>query len=128
MIHPRDLEVRKQGAVTVVRFREHRIYDDLVVKRVTDALHDLTSQPGCQHLLLNLAGVVSPSSLLIGNLVAILRRMESKGGTLKLCNVDPEVQRMLRVMRLDGLFNLRENEPEGLLAVAGSCSARTIGE
>ena len=116
--YQRYLEVRQQEAVTVVRFKEHRIYDDLVVKRITDALHDLTRQTDCQHLLLSLAGVVSPSSLLIGNLVVILSRMEKKGGKLRLCDVGPEIRRMFGVMRLDSLFDIRESEADGLLAFA----------
>ena len=110
------LDVRKQGDVTVVCMGRQRLHDDVVLKRITDELHAVLDGPNCRYLLVNLEGVVPPSSKLIGNLITLHRKMKAKGGKLGLCHVESEVERTLRVMNLHQLFAIWESESDGLLA------------
>ena len=116
------LDVRKQGEVTVVCMGQQRIHDNVVLKRITDEIHAVLDGPNCQYLLLNLEGVMPPLSKLIGNLVALHRKMKAKGGKFGLCRVESEVDRTLRVMHLHQMFPIWESEDDGVLALEETAS------
>ena len=117
------LDVRKQGEVTVVCLGRQRIHDEVVLKRITDELRGVADGPDSQYLLLNLEGVVPPLSKLIGNLIALHRKMKAKGGKFGLCHVESEVERTLRIMKLHQLFEIWESEDDGVLAFEETASA-----
>ena len=117
------LDVRKQGEVTVVCLGRQRIRDEVELKQITDELYGVADGPDSRYLLLNLAGVVPPLSKLIGNLVALHRKMKAKGGKFGLCHVESEVERTLRVMHLHQMFPIWESECDGVLALEETASA-----
>jgi anti-anti-sigma regulatory factor len=53
---------------------------------------------------------------MLGKLLMVKRRMESKGGKLKLCNLDPEVLEAFRSTNLDHILDIRDSELDALKA------------
>ena len=112
----RYLGVWKYGPVIAVRFGEHRILDELTVKRIADELYGVAGRPDCQCLLLNFASVEQLSSLMLGKLLMLRKKMESKGGTIMLCDIGPEVQDVFEATKLAQIFNIHETEIDGVRA------------
>ena len=110
------LGVWKYGPVISVRFGEHRILDDLTVSRIADELYGVADRPDCQCLLLNFASVVQLSSVMLGKLLMLRRKMESKGGTIMLCDIGPEVQDVFETTKLAQIFDIYETEIDGVRA------------
>ena len=72
--------------------------------RLFSALADGTPQP---HVVLDLSGISYASSSALGALVALNRRLRSRGGWLALSGLCPVVADALAVTRLDTLFEIR---------------------
>jgi anti-anti-sigma factor len=113
-----QLGVSKQGDVLVVRFGEHRILDEAVVNRIGNELYSVADRADCHNLLLNFASVVGLSSLMIGKLLMLQRKMESKGGKFKLCDLGPELQEVISTTKLDQILDVWDSEQDALGAFA----------
>ena len=123
----RHLGVWKHGDVLSVRFGEHRILDEATVRMLGDELYAVADRPDCHHLLLNFASVVALSSLMVGKLLMLQRKMVSKGGKLKLCELGPRTARPRRRHQArPDLRHLgrRAGCPAGLLVRLGRKGAR----
>ncbi len=112
----RHLAVWKHGDVIAVRFGEHRILDEATVRLLGEELYAVADRPDCHNLLLNFASVVGLSSLMVGKLLMLQRKMVSKGGKLKLCEMGPELQDLIGGTKLDQIFDIWENEPDAVRA------------
>ena len=100
--------------MTVVSFADQWILDNATVNAVRDELYAVANRPGCCHLLLNLAGVSSLSMQMLGKLPKLQRIMASKGGELKLCDVEPEALGVLAETRLSRVIDVQETEADAL--------------
>jgi anti-sigma B factor antagonist len=112
------LGLRKQGAVIVIRFGEHRILDEATVKKFGDELFHVADRPDCQNLLLNFFGVVGLSSAMLGIMLLLRKKMAQKPGKLKLCQVGPEIMDVFHATKLGLLFEVLDSEQQGLKAFA----------
>ena len=112
------LGLRKQGSVIVVRFGEHRILDELTVKKFGEELFHVADRPDCDNLLLNFTGVVGLSSIMLGIMLMLRKKMGQKPGKLKLCQVRPEIMDVFHATKLGQLFEILDSEQEGLRAFA----------
>ena len=112
----RHLGVSKRGNVTVVRFGDHRILNEVAIDLIGDELYGVADRPDCRKLLLDFLSVEHLSSLMLGKLLMLKKKIESRGGKLKLCNVGPEIGEILKSTNLDRILDIRENEVEALKA------------
>ena len=125
----RHLGAWKHGDVTVVRFGEHRILDELAVKQIGDELNEIADQVDCRNLLLNFASVAGLSSAMLGKLLMLQQKMASKGGRLTLCEIEPEVQEVFTTTKLNHILDIRESEDDAIKAFASDThpGSATIG-
>ena len=112
------LGLRKQGCVIVVRFGEHRILDELIVKKFGEELFHVADRPDCQNLLLNFSGVVGLCSAMLGILLMLRKKMPLKRGNLKLCQVGAEILDVFHATKLGQLFEVLGSEQDGVKAFA----------
>jgi anti-anti-sigma factor len=114
----RHLGAWKHGDVTVVRFGEHRILDELAVKRIGDELNEIADRADCRNLVLNFASVVGLSSLMLGKLLTLQQKMVSKGGNLMICEIEPEAQEVFVTTKLNHILDISESEDDAIRAFA----------
>jgi len=112
------LGLRKQGSLIVIRFGEHRILDELTVKKFGEELFHVAGRPDCQNLLLNFTGVVGLSSAMLGIMLMLRKKMAQKPGKLKLCQVGLEIMDVFHATKLGQLFEILDNEQQALKAFA----------
>jgi anti-sigma B factor antagonist len=112
------LGLRKQGEVLVIRFGEHRILDEVIVKKFGDELFHVAERPDCRNLLLNFIGVVGLSSAMLGIMLMLRKKMSQKDGKIKLCQVGPEIMDVFHATKLGQLFEIAGSEQDGLKAFA----------
>lgn len=106
----RHLEVWREQDAIHVKFGKHQILDERAVKEVSDELLTVADRVLDHDLVLNLSKVVGLSSLMLGKLVMLQKKMELKGHHLKLCNVGPEVREVLAATKLDRILRIQETE------------------
>ncbi len=110
--------VRNDGAVIVVHFGGCRILDIVTADQMGDDLYRLADEADCRNLLLNFSGVTGLSSVMLGKLLVLRKKMQQKRGKLKLCDVGSEVLDVFAATKLNRLFETAGDEAEALQAFA----------
>lgn len=106
-------KVERCGNITVITFTRDAIRD--VENVIARELEVLPVETGVQHLLLDFANVTRLSSVELGTLVTLHKRVEAAGGCLILFNLSAPIFGLFTLTRLNTLLRICR---EG--AVAGS--------
>lgn len=112
----RRLETNEIDDVTVVHFRDQKIIEDLGIQELGQELFHLVEEEERLKLVLNFSSVDFLSSAALGKLITLDKKVKARGGTLKLCNIRPEIYEVFAITRLNRLFDIREDEADALAA------------
>jgi len=107
------LEVSETGDVTVVQLRVEEI-PETIIQRMTEELGTLADELGSGRMLINLQAVSFLTSSAIGMLIALQKRVRALGGTLKLCNLHPDIHQLFTITQVDRLFDIESSEDDAL--------------
>ncbi|MHB8899527.1 MAG: STAS domain-containing protein [Thermoguttaceae bacterium] len=110
----RRLDVNEVGDVTVVHFRDQKIIEDLGIQELGQELFQLVEVRNCRKIVLNFSAVDFLSSAALGKLITLDKKMKSKAGKLKLCNIRPEIYEVFAITRLNRLFDIKDEEADAL--------------
>lgn len=112
----RSLQVRTENDVVVARFTDERLTEDVAIANVGEELRSLVADENCRKLLLSFAIVTYLSTTMLGKLISISRKLNERGGELKLCKLCPNIQEIFRLTKLDHIMDIRDSESDGLTA------------
>ena len=112
----RRLEVEQIGDVTVVNFIDRKILDEQNIQIIGEQLFSIVDQEGRRKLLLNFSNVEYLSSAALGKLITLNKKLQSVGGRLILCNIDPQIYEVFEITKLDKFFNIQKEEQVALQA------------
>lgn len=112
----RHLDVGRIGDVTVVRFLDHKIIEDINIQELGQELFHLVEVDGCTKLLLNFSSVDFLSSAALGKLITLDKKMKAHAGVLKLSNIRPEIYEVFAITKLNRLFDIHDEEAGALAA------------
>jgi anti-sigma B factor antagonist len=112
----RRLDVQEAGDVTIVRFRDHKIIEDINIQELGQELFQLVEVDKRQKLLLNFSTVDFLSSAALGKLITLDKKMKASGGVLKFSNIRPEIYEVFAITKLNRLFNIIDDEAGALAA------------
>jgi anti-sigma B factor antagonist len=107
---PLTLHSRRIGDITVVTC-SGRIIEGSESASLRQHLEGLAQDP-C--VVLNLGAIDFVDSTGLGMLVRLLTRSRTVGGDLKLCDVSSRIREVLRITRLDTLFDILDSEAEAI--------------
>ena len=110
----RRLEVNEVGDVTVVHFRDQKIIEDLGIQELGQELFQLVEVDNCRKMVLNFSAVDFLSSAALGKLITLDKKMKTKSGKLRLCNIRPEIYEVFAITRLNRLFEIKDEEADAL--------------
>jgi anti-sigma B factor antagonist len=110
------LDVNEVGDVTVVRFRDHKIVEDINIQQLGQEMFRLIEVDGRDKLLLNFSAVDFLSSAALGKLITLDKKMKAHGGALKLSNIRPEIYEVFAITKLNRLFDIKDDEADALAA------------
>ena len=116
MAEYRRLEISEVGDVTVVCFRDQKILDDLNIQELGRELSQLVEAENRKRLLLNFDAVEFLSSSALGKLITLDKKVKAVNGTLKLCNIQPEIYEVFVITKLNRVFDIKDSESEALAA------------
>jgi len=112
----RRLEVEDIGDVTVVNFVDKKILDEQNIQIIGEQLFSLVDEVGRRKILLNFGNVEYLSSAALGKLITLNKKLQSAGGKLILCNIDPQIYEVFEITKLNKLFNIQKDEQTALQA------------
>jgi anti-sigma B factor antagonist len=114
----RRFGVNEVGDVTVVRFHDHKIIEDINIQELGQEMFRLVETDGRHKLLLDFSAVDFLSSAALGKLITLDKKMKAHGGTLKLANIRSEIYEVFAITKLNRLFDIRNDEADALAAFA----------
>ncbi len=105
------LDVAKQADVGVVRCRGRIVFGQEVdeLRLVVLSLLKETN-----HVVVHLAGIEQIDSEGLAGLVGLFISARNRGGELKLADLSPKSRELLRVTRLDEVFEIYKSESEAV--------------
>lgn len=106
------IESRQEGDVTVIRC-EGRITLGLATNTLRNLMREAL-ESGAKKLLIDFGGTTQLDSTGIGELVGALSLANEKGAALKLAQMPPKIRELLRITRLDTVFDVRDDFQEAL--------------
>jgi anti-sigma B factor antagonist len=110
------LTIRRVGDVVVMDL-SGRITLGEGSSAIRDEIHELITG-GTRKLLMNLADVTYIDSSGIGELVADFTSMTNSGGALKLLGLSKGAKVLLKITKLDTVFETHDDEAEALRSFA----------
>jgi anti-anti-sigma factor len=116
MAQYRRLTVSEVGDVTVVRFVDRKILDELNIQELGQELFQLVEEDNKTRLLLNFQQVEFLSSAALGKLITLDKKVKAHGGKMKLSNIRPEIYEVFAITKLNKLFDIKEDEADALAA------------
>jgi len=104
------LQVKTVEGVTVARITAPDLWTDQQVGTCAAELMHLADDLGTPRLVIDLAGVNSLGSRMIGQLASLHRQVKAAGGRLALCNVRPEIAEVMETCKMTLLFGVWPDE------------------
>jgi len=108
------LDVRKQNEVAIVSFTTSRVLDQSNVQQLGEELDELVEKHGFTKVAMNFEHVNYMSSAVMGKLVSFYKRLQKKGGDLRLSNINPNIYEIFEIMKFDELFEISETEEDAV--------------
>jgi anti-sigma B factor antagonist len=100
------IHVADSGDVRVIRFLDRRLFDDPTVREAAEQVFAALPADGPIRLVLDFSAVEQVSSAMLGKLILLQRRTDTSRGMLRLCELNPTIQAVLRTTNLDRLFGI----------------------
>ena len=110
------LDVNEVGDVTVVRFRDQKIIEDINIQELGRELFELVEVEKREKLVLNFSSVDFLSSAALGKLITLEKKVKANAGVLKLSNIRPEIYEVFAITKLNRLFDIKDDEADALAA------------
>ncbi len=116
MANYEQLIVDEMNSVSVVRFREPWISGLLVIEKLGEELYGLVEKEDRKNLVLDFATVKFLSSAFLGKLIKLSAKVRGHRGTMRLCNLQPQILEVFLVCKLECLFEIQRHlvEPSRL--------------
>lgn len=111
ILSKRILEAQTIDNVTIVSILG-RIVDEQVIDKLGEQLNNLVDPSGQQRILINFKKVESFSSAAFGKLIAVHKKLEATKGKLAFSNIDPTIYEAFKILKLDSLFMIFNDEQE----------------
>jgi anti-sigma B factor antagonist len=102
------LKTDKINNVVIVRFDNIDRFNALISEPVKEDLKSLFNKPDTK-LILNLEGIRFIDSSGFGVFLSILKTANNNHGQFKLCNIEPEVMELFRLLQLHNVFEIHNN-------------------
>lgn len=101
-----QLIVEQLGAETRVRFAAAKIADKPNIEALADDLAHLVNRLDRPMLCLDFANVEYLSSYALAKLVALQKQVQTRDGSLRLCNVSAKVYHVFEIAKLETVFEI----------------------
>ena len=108
------LRLEHSRGVTVVHFVDRTFIHDQECQELSDQLESLVAVAGEKQLLLNLKNVQYLGSDALTILCEFRTRVKSAHGTVKVCCLSPDLNKLLRLTGVDQLFEIYPDQNRAL--------------
>ena len=116
------VHIADRGGVTLVRLLAGAVRTEAEVDALGRGLLSVAEVPG-RRVVLSFLGVKHLTSLVLGQLIQVHKRLAESGGEIRLADIDPQIYEVFAITHLDRLFKIYEREDEALASFARDAEA-----
>jgi anti-sigma B factor antagonist len=95
-----------KGDYIVIRFQDTDLVDEVNLHEVGKVMYAVVERSPGIKLVVDFEGVLFVCSSAFGKLISLKKKVAENSGTLKLCNIRPEILEFFKVTRLDTVFDI----------------------
>lgn len=106
------LRIRSQDGVTRVEFVDRNILDEANIQQIGDEISSIIDATPELRLLISFNNVDHLSSAALGTLITINNKIKSRGGQLRLADIDPQIYEVFVITKLNRLFEIHDSSEE----------------
>jgi len=118
MAEPGEIvHISDRGGVTLVRLLAGTVRTEAEVDALGRGLLAVAEVPG-RRVVFSFLGVKHLTSLVLGKLIQVHKRLAESGGEIRLADIDPQIYEVFAITHLDRLFKIYEREDEALASFA----------
>ena len=111
------LRVRRHEDIAVVHCQATALRDLSEISQFEQELRELVEVHGFKWIALNLGNLEYMSSAVVNALLQLNRKAAARRGGLMLCNLAPDVKKLLKLMRLDEILSVHKSEMDAVTAL-----------
>lgn len=100
------LDVRDDQGIRIIRFRDRTLADEATIRGVGEQLAAALPRGAGPPVVLDFSDVSHLSSMMVGKLIALQRRVDNQRGQMRFCELNDTVRSVFRTANLDRLFAL----------------------
>jgi anti-sigma B factor antagonist len=104
-LHP-QIEVEYVQHAVIATLTDEKILDESDIRGLADSIMPLLEGSGSVNLVLDFSNVKFLTSVILGLLIRISRKIYESEGQFKLCGINPKIHEIFRITRLDRVFDI----------------------
>lgn len=101
----------------IVTLSDQRILDEFSINNIGKQLTNLVDSNKNINLIIDFVNVTNMSSSALGMLITLHKRVREASGQLRLCNIQPTIQEVFKITRLDEIFHICSSQAEAIDSV-----------
>ncbi|MBN1942482.1 MAG: STAS domain-containing protein [Phycisphaerae bacterium] len=109
--------VSNNHGVTVVTLAEQRILDELSIAEIGKKLQEMIAQAPVPKMVIDFRNVTNMSSSALGMLITLHKRIREANGQLRLCNIQPTIEEVFKITRLNEIFQICKGQDEAVATI-----------
>ncbi|MFC1737880.1 STAS domain-containing protein [Planctomycetota bacterium] len=104
-----NISIQYNEDITIVTFTDEQILEDKDIRALEDSILSVVEQGGPIKLILDFCNVKFLSSMVLGLLIRISKRVYENEGKLALCNISDKIYEIFKITRLTNIFDIFED-------------------
>lgn len=104
----------KEGNAVVVTFEDQKMLDELTINEIGSQLYTLAANPDASKIVLDFGRVMNMSSVALGMLISLNKKVRERKGQLKFCCINPSIQQVFAITRLNEIFQMYTTREEAV--------------
>lgn len=112
------LKTTDHDGIIRVDFIERNILDEANIQLISDGLNHVVESAEKPRILICFENVEHLSSAALGALITVSNRVGSKGGQLRLSDINDQILEVFRITRLDQMFQIHGTSAEAMSTFA----------
>ncbi len=108
------LRITNKDGVTRVEFLDRNILDEASIQRIGEEITEIIDAASEPKLLISFTNVDHMSSAALGTLITIHHKIRNRSGELRLADIDPQIQEVFSITKLDRIFTIHEDSESAM--------------
>ncbi len=114
-----NLKTHYENGSFVIEFYASSILNQSEVESIGDELLLMAAKSACSRIVVDLENVDFLSSAMIGVFIRFKMRLRKNDSDLKLCNASPDLMEMLKLTKLNTVFDIHDSRRSAIESFCG---------